>query len=595
MPTSDILAVQLSRCVERFRDAEAKAEQKAEFRALLLMLQSEPLTLREEGGRVTVNGAPVDGPAVAPLIHRLALHSIAEISVPQAPLPAEVFELIRALAGQPGIEDVPAKLQAAGTGRVSVTLAPAAVPQRPAPAPPPPPGDPKKLGTEGILRGEPMTDITSPSVRVAGAGDVTHDPAPPTPDSALPTKGKRVTGTALPKPAGTEAAAAPAPPSAGPPRAPAAPPPPAPPAEAPPARPAAEAPIPPPPPVPPLGDPPGPTAPAAGKPKGTVALLQELEADPESPNVGDVVATLGRQAEEALGAARPERALTITAALVRLEQRVPEGSARRNYGIALRRLYSKQLLRAIAQLLTVPKYEADAIIAMQRGGADAVEILIEQLVAAPAINERRAIFDALRHVSAGREQLIPLLKHDKWYVIRNVAELIGELGMDEAVPMLAKCITHEDERVRKAVALALAKIGTASTKEPLRRALKDKSPEVRVQVAVGVGGRRTSGLAMPLVVALDEEEDETVRRELILALGRIGSPDAVQALIKIAQPSGRIFGRKPTVLRLAAVDGLRLAGTAPALGTLEGLSDDGDKQVRASAQAAVKDLKTKKK
>jgi len=182
-------------------------------------------------------------------------------------------------------------------------------------------------------------------------------------------------------------------------------------------------------------------------------------------------------------------------------------------------------------------------------------------------------------------------------VVRNVAELIGEMGMQTAVPELAECLAHQDDRVRKAVALALAKIGTASTAEPLRRALRDKSPEVRMQVAVGVAlaGRRTTGLAMPLVVALQEEEDETVQRELILALGRIGTPDAVQALIKAAQPSGFFFKRKSASQRLAAVEALRLAASAPALGTLEGLSNDGDKQVRAAAQAAVAELTKKKK
>jgi HEAT repeat protein len=99
---------------------------------------------------------------------------------------------------------------------------------------------------------------------------------------------------------------------------------------------------------------------------------------------------------------------------------------------------------------------------------------------------------------------------------------------------------------------------------------------------------------MPLIVALQEEEDETVQRELLLALGRIGTPDAVQALIKVAQPSGRLFGRKPTPLRLAAVEALRLAATAPALGTLEGLGGDGDKLVRTAAQAAVWELTKKK-
>jgi len=41
------------------------------------------------------------------------------------------------------------------------------------------------------------------------------------------------------------------------------------------------------------------------------------------------------------------------------------------------------------------------------------------------------------------------------------------------------------------------------------------------------------------------------------------------------------------------VDALRLAGTPAAVGTLQGLADDGDREVRAAAQAALGDLKPK--
>ena len=189
MPTPDRLAEQLARCVDCFRDANSKEAQKLEFRALMTLLRAEPLTLRDDGGRVSVNGSPVDGSVVASLAQRLALHGIAEITVPQAPLPAEVFELVKALAGQPGSADLPAKLQVAGTGRVSVTLAAVAPPARPAPPSTPSvaPGPPRRasgLGTEGILRGEPMTDIASPDVQVPGASSVTHDPLPPSSESS---------------------------------------------------------------------------------------------------------------------------------------------------------------------------------------------------------------------------------------------------------------------------------------------------------------------------------------------------------------------------------------------------------------------------
>src|SRR3989449_8449034 len=184
------------------------------------------------------------------------------------------------------------------------------------------------------------------------------------------------------------------------------------------------------------------------------------------------------------------------------------------------------------------------------------------------MSERRVLFDALSQMKEGTGQLVQMLDQRQWFVVRNGAELVGELGLEDAVPGLARQLEHPDDRVRKAVALALAKIGSGSAAEPLLHALRDKSPEVRMQVALGIGGLKAGALAIPLVVAMEEEQDEAVERELILALGRIASPDAVLALIKVVQPAGRVFGRKPTGLRMAAVEALRLAGPAPPLGPI---------------------------
>jgi len=42
-----------------------------------------------------------------------------------------------------------------------------------------------------------------------------------------------------------------------------------------------------------------------------------------------------------------------------------------------------------------------------------------------------------------------------------------------------------------------------------------------------------------------------------------------------------------------AVEGLRIAATPAAIGTLEGLTDDGDREVRTAADSARRDLKRK--
>ncbi|HXM37105.1 MAG TPA: HEAT repeat domain-containing protein [Gemmatimonadales bacterium] len=337
--------------------------------------------------------------------------------------------------------------------------------------------------------------------------------------------------------------------------------------------------------------PPSPSAPAASRPP--LELLAELQARPAGPQVGELLAVLGRQLESALKTNRIAQALTIIVGIVRAEHQVSDATRRRQYSIALKRMYSKPLLEAIAELTGAPGHRDDALLALRRAGEDGVEVLLDLLVAAPTIEERRGIFVALTGMKEGTDQLVHMLGHHEWFVARNVAELVGELALEDAVPALAQQLDHDDERVRKAVALALAKIGSRTAAEPLRRALRDKSPEVRVQAALGVGGRKSSALAMPLVVAMEEEEDETVLRELILALGRIGSAAAVQALIKFAQPGGKVFGRRPAGLRATAVEALRLAATPAAIGTLEGLTDDGDKQVRVAALAALADLKRK--
>jgi HEAT repeat protein len=334
-------------------------------------------------------------------------------------------------------------------------------------------------------------------------------------------------------------------------------------------------------------------SPAAAATRTTADLIAQLKEKPDGPHTGDVLAILGRQLETAMKTHRITQSLTIVAGIIRAEQQVSDASRRRQYSIALKRMYNKSLLEAIAEVANHPTDREDALLVLRRAGEDGVEVLLDLLVAAPTIEERRGIFMALTGMKEGTDQLVHMLGHHQWFVVRNVAELAGELALDEAVPALAQQLEHDDERVRKAVALALAKIGSSSAAEPLRRALRDKSPEVRMQAALGVGGRKSSALAMPLVVAMEEEQDEGVERELILALGRIGSTAAVQALIKFAQPGGRLFGRKPAGLRATAVAALRLAATPAAVGTLEGLTDDGDRQVRAAAQSALADLKRK--
>jgi HEAT repeat protein len=228
---------------------------------------------------------------------------------------------------------------------------------------------------------------------------------------------------------------------------------------------------------------------------------------------------------------------------------------------------------------------------LRRAGEDGVEVRLDLLVAAPTIEERRGIFMALTGMKEGTDQLVHMLGHPQWFVARNVAELAGELGLEEAVPALAQQLNHDDERVRKACALALAKIGSPGAAGRYVERCVMSRPGANAGRA-GVAGHQISAGVMPLVVAMEEEEDETVERELLLALGRIATPAAVRAL-SVRPAGGRLFGRQKASRRMNAVEALRIAATPAAIGTLEGLTDDGDKNVRGAAESALNDLKRK--
>ena len=522
MATPQDFAASFARTLDLFRDPGAKEQQKAQFRTLVGILKVEGVAISAQDGRLLVNGAPVDGDT---LLQRLEFHSIKEIAIPADPPLAEMFELLRSLADQPGDEDISSRLRGSGATRISVRM-------------------------QTFVFGTPITPVSPAPPRAPATPRATPDVAP-VPPPAVPSATRDAPATAA---SGTED-------------------------------------------IPEIvreatahgvG-----FSPAAAATRTTADLIAQLKEKPDGPHVGDVVAVLGRQLETAMKTHRITAALTIVAGIVRAEQQVSDATRRRQYSIALKRMYNKALLEAIAEVANHPSDREDALLVLRRAGEDGVEVLLDLLVAAPTIDERRGIFMALTGMKEGTDQLVHMLGHHQWFVVRNVAELAGELGLEEAVPALAQQLGHEDERVRKAVASAVAKIGSSAAAEPLRRALRDKSPEVRMQAALSVGGRKSSALAMPLVVAMEEEEDEAVERELILALGRIGSASAVQALIKFAQPGGRLFGRQPAALRATAVEALRLAATPAAIGTLEGLTDDGDKQVRTAAQSALADLKRK--
>ncbi len=317
-------------------------------------------------------------------------------------------------------------------------------------------------------------------------------------------------------------------------------------------------------------------------------LLIELERHPSSADTGELLNEVLAFGEGASQKEEWEELARVGAALVRLESQASDESQRRLYGIALRRLISPSSLEQIARLLPLSEQRETAITTLRRMGADATEVLVQLLIAETDVGRRRVYFNAVTQMTEGSELLVHMLGHDEWFVVRNVAELCGEMMLEEAVPSLSRLLSHSDERVRRAAAGALGRIGSAATLEPLRNALQDTSAMVRLQAASAVEGTRGKSLVPALIRLLEDESHPDVQREMLHALGRTGTPEAVEALVRASQPARGLFKKKSTALRAEAVEGLRLAGGPEAAAALKDLQKDKEDAVRHAAVYALK-------
>jgi HEAT repeat protein len=314
--------------------------------------------------------------------------------------------------------------------------------------------------------------------------------------------------------------------------------------------------------------------------------LEAVRLDPYGEKILDRLAVLGRAIGQAFASQQVEIGAQALAEVVRLEPGAPDGTPRSSYAITLLRTLTREVLTQLARHAADPRLAPIVTPLLHRGGADAFEILLNQLATAESIRERKAYMSVLKEMRSGTESALDMLYHDEWFVVRNVAELVGTLRMEEAVPRLAELLRHQDARVCRAAAVALARIASVATVEPLRQALREGAPELRAVVASNIGGPHARALAMPIVALAGDESDPLVLGEYYRALGRIGTPDAVQALATAAQSAGTLFRRRPAAVRVAAIEALQHAGGSLARRTIEALRKDGDKVVRAAAEKA---------
>jgi HEAT repeat protein len=299
------------------------------------------------------------------------------------------------------------------------------------------------------------------------------------------------------------------------------------------------------------------------------------------------IATLTKAASAAL-AARDMSALAASlSTLAMVESGATRLELKALWTLGFEQAATADALRAlVAALPTCGDAISNATAVLKRAGDAGADVLIDQLLKSDSMDVRRACFDALAEVRRGTAQLLTMLTHEQWFVVRNAACLLGAFHSRSSEPELTATLTHADERVRAAAVTALLQLDTPTSRATVRTAIRDASPEVRRRAVRGfLAEPGSTANADKLLLALERETELDVQLEFLYALGTLATPDAVQKLIRLCSMDGRY---RPADFRIAAAEALASARLGAAVPLLRAMLKDPDVHARAAARHLIR-------
>jgi hypothetical protein len=221
----------------------------------------------------------------------------------------------------------------------------------------------------------------------------------------------------------------------------------------------------------------------------------------------------------------------------------------------------------------------------------AISTLCEVLGRLETARSRRRLIDLLAAKGRDRVDLFaPSMQDRRWYLVRNVALILGKIGNPGATELLRSAAHHVDVRVRKQVLAAVSRFGGSAAMLILANALTDHDPGLRVWVAralAAIGPRALPRLAAVTESKEFERRDLSERAAFYEACAYAGRAEAVAFLRKLLEQKSLLKPRHPDPVRVCLCRALGIAGGTEARAALEKLQGDRSALVREAAREAL--------
>lgn len=206
---------------------------------------------------------------------------------------------------------------------------------------------------------------------------------------------------------------------------------------------------------------------------------------------------------------------------------------------------------------------------------------------------RRMLCEVLIEIGKGNmELIIPFIDDHRWFLVRNIAYILGRMGKESALPTIQKALNHEEARVRREAIQALGIIVSSKAFDLLGKALNDQDDRNRSMAALNlarVGKKASLPALLEVVQAKDfSKRDSAEIKAFFDAIGMVGSNDAIKPLEKLLEQKSWFGMGKKDEIRLRAASALALIGTAEARSILEAGRNSKDENIRQACLQAMK-------
>lgn len=222
--------------------------------------------------------------------------------------------------------------------------------------------------------------------------------------------------------------------------------------------------------------------------------------------------------------------------------------------------------------------------------ATVTEPLIDRLCAAETLAARKLLATALVRIGDPAVPfLTSMLKDERWFVVRNMAAILGEIGNRDCVKTLKLSAYHQDNRVRKEAIRSLAKIGGAESEAVLIGLLTTREADVKGQAILWLGVMKSHLAVQPLLEIVRESDmfmsSLPLKLEALQAIGRIGDRRAVPQLLALVKKRRWLTWRSWEPLTTAAVAAIGRLGDESAVEALREMAARGGRLGKACADA----------